>query len=115
MSSKPSWVPRCGSTLRRTTAGVGLAASVCLSLPASAGDVFRGEELYQTHCAACHGGKGLATVPGVPNFARGEGLMQPDAQVHTVIVSGRNACPGAGGILADVETLDLLSYLRTLY
>jgi len=115
MSSDQPCVRPFDSLLRRLIAGVGLVALLCLSWPTWAGDVFRGQELYQTHCEACHGSKGVATVPGVPNFSRGEGLMQPDARVHAVIVSGKNACPGSGGFLRDVETLDVLSYLRTLH
>lgn len=115
MGSKQTCHPRFNRTWRHAITRLGLVVAwIGMAWPAAA-DMLRGGELYRTHCETCHGTNGVPTVPGVPNFARGEGLLQPDAHIHAVIVSGKNACPGAGGMLSDVETLDLLSYLRTLH
>lgn len=82
--------------------------------PAGAADVQRGNSLYSTHCAVCHGSNGTPVIPGAPNFRRMEGLMRPDMQLMTAIRSGKGAMPGYFGVLRDREILDVVAYLRTL-
>lgn len=95
------------------TAGAALAAAV-LCAPASAADVFEGRKLYATYCASCHGPTGVAVMPGTPSFARGDGLMQPDAALLASIRAGRNAMPAFAGVLRDREIADVIAYLRTM-
>lgn len=82
--------------------------------PATAADVTKGAQLYSTHCATCHGLKGVPVMPGSPNFARSEGLLQADLSLLGAIRAGKNAMPGYLGILRDAEILDVIAYLRTL-
>jgi len=82
--------------------------------PAIAGDVFRGEKLYQTHCIVCHGSRGRPVMPGAADFSRGQGLMQADTGIFRSISTGKNAMPGFRGILRDTEIFDVISYIRTL-
>lgn len=93
--------------------GAALAAGA-LSLPAAAADVFTGRQTYAMHCAACHGPAGLAVMPGAPNFARGDRLMQPDTALLASIRAGRNAMPAFAGVLRDQEILNVIAFLRTL-
>jgi len=79
-----------------------------------AADPAKGGGIYATQCATCHGASGNSTMPGIPNFARGEGLMQPDAQLLSSIKAGKNAMPAYRGILSDPDILDAIAYLRTL-
>lgn len=91
-----------------------LAAASRLGIARGA-DVFQGKELYTTHCAACHGASGQAVMPGAPNFARGERLVQPDAALYENIRSGKRAMPGFRGVLKNQDILDVIAYIRTLH
>lgn len=79
-----------------------------------AADSIKGRQLYATNCAMCHGQTGKSTMPGAPNFNRGEKLMRPDGSLLTSIRSGTNACPSFRGMLADRDILDVIAFLRTL-
>lgn len=79
-----------------------------------AADLDKGKTLYLVHCSGCHGEMGFSVMPQVPNFARGEGLGQPDAVLMDVIRTGSDTRPPFLGILNDREILDVISYVRTL-
>lgn len=81
---------------------------------ALAGDVFKGKEIYRSHCEVCHGPTGRSALPSAPSFAGGQGLMQPDRSLYETIRSGKNAMPGYEGVLSDREIFDVISYIRTL-
>ena len=92
-------------------------ALICAALagsPAPAADIIKGGQAYAVHCASCHGPRGVSVMPGAPNFARGERLMQADFGLLAAIRNGRNAMPAYVGILSDREILDVIAYLRTL-
>lgn len=92
-----------------------LAAVLLLSSGASQGaDSIKGRQLYIANCAMCHGQTGKSTMPGAPNFNRGEKLMRPDGSLLTSIRSGTNACPSFRGMLADRDIMDVIAFLRTL-
>jgi cytochrome c6 len=100
-------------------AGTGLFAMAGLTMAfsannASAADVIKGGQIYGMHCAACHGANGVSVMPGAPNFARNERMLQPDIQLMTAIKMGRNAMPAYIGILQDRDVLDVIAYLRTM-
>lgn len=82
--------------------------------PARAADPSHGAQLYALHCQGCHGRTGVSVMPGAPNLARGEGLMQADMSILAAIKSGKNAMPGYFGILKDQDILDVIAYMRTL-
>lgn len=82
--------------------------------PAHAADVVKGGEIYALQCVSCHGRAGVNVMPAAPNFARGDGLMQPDFALLASIKNGKNAMPAYVGILNDREILDVIAYLRTL-
>ncbi len=83
------------------------------TFPAQAGDALNGPQLSQTHCRSRHGIQGKPSVPGAPDFTRGDGLVQPDAAMSAIIREGRNAVPGFRDILRVEQIPDLISYLRT--
>ena len=89
-------------------------ASALISASADAADINNGARIYQMHCANCHGATGISIIPATPNFARGEGLMQPDLALLATVRTGRNAMPGYLGILTDRQILDAVAYSRTL-
>jgi cytochrome c6 len=79
-----------------------------------AADTDKGAELYATNCAACHGVSGISVMHGAPNFAQGEGLMNPDRALLISIRSGKAAMPAYRGVLSDQDILNVIAYLRTL-
>ena len=81
---------------------------------ARAADTSKGAQSYALHCQSCHGRTGVSGMPGAPNLARGEGLMQPDLMLLASIKTGKNAMPGYMGILKDQDILDVIAYARTL-
>jgi len=97
--------------LGRRVAMLGALAAV---MPAYAADVGKGAQIYAAQCLSCHGRDGVSVMPGAPNFARNEGLMQPDAALLASIKAGKNAMPAYVGILSDQEIFDVIAYMRTL-
>ena len=81
---------------------------------AAAADLHNGRQVYRAYCASCHGPTGVAVMPGAPNFARGDRLIQPDAGLLASIRGGRNAMPAFAGVLRDREILDVIAFLRTM-
>lgn len=90
------------------------AMSGVIAAEAGAADAINGQRLYRMHCAACHGGSGQSVMPMAPSFARGERLMQPDANLLASVRLGRNAMPAFVGVLNDREILDAIAFVRTL-
>lgn len=82
--------------------------------PAHAYDPVKGRQIYTNFCAGCHGTNGVPVMPGAPNFANQERLLQPDTFLLTSIKSGKNAMPAFQGALTDSDIHDVIAYLRTL-
>lgn len=81
---------------------------------ASAANFVQGQQIYQMHCAACHGGRGEGVMPDAPKFRMGERLDQPDMVLMQSVKSGKKTMPPFFGILQDAQILDVLAYVRTL-
>ena len=86
-----------------------------VSSSSHAADFFNGEKIYQKYCQSCHGVKGHGGIGGAPNFARGQGLMKPDAYLYNTIDMGKNAMPAFRGVLKEEELYDVITYLRSFY
>ncbi len=95
-------------------ASLALFAALAASQPAVAANLMRGQQLYQMHCAACHGMRGEGVVPEAPKFRLGERLNQPDVLLMQSVKTGNKTMPPFFGILKDPEILDILGYVRTL-
>jgi cytochrome c6 len=102
-----------GARVAATLAIVALAASYSSQIHAA--DSFKGQQLYAANCAICHGSGGRSTLPGAPNFNRGEGVLKPDFTLLATIRTGRNAMPAFMGILSDRDIMDVIAYVRTLH
>ena len=81
---------------------------------ASAMNLARGQQLYNLHCAACHGARGEGVMPEAPKFRLGERLEQPDMSLLQSVKAGKKSMPPFFGILQDAQILDVLAYVRTL-
>ena len=79
-----------------------------------AADTLRGGELYQVHCAACHGSDGRPVLPIAPDFTLPATLLKPDLTLLSTIRGGRGAMPAFQGLLRDRDILDIVAHLRTL-
>ena len=79
-----------------------------------AADIIRGRDLYAQQCALCHGAGGMAVLPGAPDFARGDRLMQPDIMLLNQVRAGKGTMPGFQGVLPARDILSVIAYLRTL-
>lgn len=81
---------------------------------AQAANMARGQQLYNLHCAACHGMRGEGINPEAPKFRFGERMEQPDFVLMQSIKTGKKNMPPFFGVLQDPDILDILSYVRTL-
>lgn len=81
---------------------------------AIAANLARGQQIYQMHCAACHGFRGEGVAPEAPKFQVGERLNKPDVLLMQSVKTGNKTMPPFFGILKDPEILDVLGYVRTL-
>jgi len=106
--------------IRQRALGAGLIGSLlllfCMVTPTAvwAADPQKGNTLYTKNCQTCHGADGVAQMPGVPDFRRGEGLFRSDDDLLQFIRNGSGMMPAYRGLLSDRDILDVISYLRTL-
>lgn len=105
-----------GRRLRRVGRSAAAAAwlAVALPAPAHAADVMHGAELYQRHCAQCHGVRGKPVLPAAPDLSRPTALLKPDLALLASVRAGRGAMPAFQGMLRDRDILDIVAHLRTL-
>lgn len=80
----------------------------------------RGEALFQTHCAACHGGRGEGDGPAAASLAPKPANLQEmsghhsDGDLAWKIAKGRGAMPGWKDILSQKQIWDLVNHIRRL-
>jgi cytochrome c6 len=93
-----------------------LALACALLGPATAlaADVLKGGELYQLHCAVCHGGRGRPVMTAAPDLSNPMARMKPDPALLAAIRTGKGAMPAYQGQLRDRDILDIVAHLRTL-
>ena len=82
--------------------------------PLHAADVLKGQQIYQVHCANCHGADGRPVWPNAPDFTRAEKLLQPDGALMQSLRMGRAAMPGFAGVLSERDMRDVIAYVRSL-
>ena len=74
---------------------------------------------YKAKCAGCHGADGKGnTAPGkalgVHDFSSETVTKASDADLISIVTSGKNKMPGYGKSLKDTEIKDLVAYVREL-
>jgi len=103
---------RMGSVLAWT-----ILSTIAYALPSSAAfaaDVINGATVYAQHCTFCHGSNGAGKMPEMPDFTRGDTLMEPDEVLFESVKFGKGVMPGFQGILSDDEIADSIAHVRTL-
>lgn len=94
-----------------------IASTVLLLMAASAAyavDLARGQQLYNLHCASCHGITGIPVMPNTPNLSMREGMNQPDIVIIQSLKMGKMNKPPFFGRLNDQELLDIVQYVRNM-
>ena len=98
-----------------------LAAGLQLSNPisATAESVNRGKELYDTHCATCHGAQGHGDglvgkkfIPPPMDLTLEYVQQQPDGQIWYTISHGSIAMPYYRDSIRDVERWHVVNYVK---
>ncbi len=78
-----------------------------------------GAALYKTKCAACHGpdGKGetaIGKANKVRDLGSAEVQKQSDAEVTTIIETGKGKMPGYAKSLKTEQVKELVAYVRSM-
>lgn len=104
------------SKLSRRSAFTACVLALCgtWAAGAQAADPKHGREIYMKQCVNCHGDRGKPNMPGVPDFSRGERLMQSDLDLIKTISRGKGMMPAFQGILTEKDITDVIVHLRTL-
>lgn len=82
--------------------------------------ISRGQTLFQTHCAVCHGPRGEGDGPSAaelnpkPANLKEMSRHHSDGDLAWKIATGRGAMPKWAGILKQKQIWDLVNYLRRL-
>lgn len=94
---------------------VATAIATGAAMPAFAGDVGAGEQVFSANCAACHAGGQNVIMP--EKTLEKEALDQylaggrNEAAVVTQVTNGKNAMPAFGGRLSDEDISNVASYV----
>ena len=97
--------------IERIKAGQALAGDAQASVtPLPKADLGRGETLFGTHCAVCHG-------PGAKGGELGINLVEKpvllrEAEFRTLLKEGRRRMPGFASVVDEASQTDLLAWLR---
>jgi mono/diheme cytochrome c family protein len=80
----------------------------------------RGQAVFNTYCAVCHGPNGEGDGTVVPRFPRPPTLQSdkirqyPDGSVYHVITMGQNLMPSYASQIAPQDRWAIIHYLRAL-
>lgn len=79
------------------------------------GDASRGQTIFATQCAACHGQGGAGGFAPALNTTEFQQKFSQDAALRTILRQGSGAMPAYGvNRLSDHELADLIAYVRSL-
>lgn len=107
------------TSLRVVASAAALSIVGTLTLPIAARADDAAAQLYKTKCAGCHGpdGKGETTMGKalkLRDLASADVQKQSDADLTTLITSGRNKMPAYGKSLSPDQVKSLIGYIRGL-
>merc|ERR1712137_543590 len=96
---------------------VAAASLAAVAMPAFAGDVGAGEQVFSGNCAACHaGGQNVIMPEKTLQQEALEEYLEGGANVKAVIyqvTNGKNAMPAFGGRLSDEDIENVATYVIT--
>ncbi|MBW8875890.1 MAG: cytochrome c [Acidobacteria bacterium] len=88
--------------------------------PPSPAVLARGQTVYQTFCAVCHGLRGAGDGPLIPKFPNPPSytsarlLAMPDGQIFHVITRGSGMMPSYAGQIAPEDRWRAVAWVRAL-
>ncbi|HYX25861.1 MAG TPA: cytochrome c [Thermoanaerobaculia bacterium] len=88
--------------------------------PPSPAVLARGQTVYQTFCAVCHGERGAGDGPLIPKFPNPPSytsarlLAMPDGQIFHVITRGSGMMPSYAGQVAPDDRWKAVAWVRAL-
>lgn len=98
-------------------AAVSVAIAASAALPAFAGDVAAGEQVFNANCAACHAGGQNVIMPdktlekeALESYLAGG---RNEKSIMTQVTNGKNAMPAFGGRLGEDEIANVASYVMS--
>ncbi|KAG8470109.1 hypothetical protein KFE25_008530 [Diacronema lutheri] len=92
------------------------AAALAVSMPAFAGDIANGEQVFTGNCAACHaGGQNSVQQEKTLELSSLKSYLAnfngDESAIVYQVTNGKNAMPAFGGRLEDDEIADVASYV----
>ena len=94
-----------------------MAIAASAALPAFAGDVAAGEQVFNANCAACHAGGQNVIMPdktlekeALESYLAGG---RNEKSIMTQVTNGKNAMPAFGGRLGEDEIANVASYVMS--
>lgn len=104
-------------TLVKRIALIGLA--LALAIPTIAAAQAKGQDVFKSKCAMCHGPDGSASTGmgksmGLKPLSSPEVQKMSDADMTALITDGKGKMPANKGKLTDAQIADVVAYVRTL-
>lgn len=104
-------------TLVKRIALIGLA--LALAIPTIAAAQAKGQDVFKSKCAMCHGPDGSASTGmgksmGLKPLSSPEVQKMSDADMTALITNGKGKMPANKGKLTDAQIADVVAYVRTL-
>lgn len=104
-------------TLVKRIALIGLA--LALAIPTIAAAQAKGQDVFKSKCAMCHGPDGSASTGmgksmGLKPLSSPEVQKMSDADMTDLITNGKGKMPANKGKLTDAQIADVVAYVRTL-
>jgi cytochrome c6 len=104
-------------TVVKRIALIGLA--LALAIPTIAAAQAKGQDVYKSKCAMCHGADGSASTGmgksmGLKPLSSPEVQKMSDADMTALITNGKGKMPANKGKLTDAQISDVVAYVRTL-
>ncbi|HSY29514.1 MAG TPA: cytochrome c [Burkholderiaceae bacterium] len=87
---------------------------VALARPASAEDM-SGKTLFLKNCSACHQVDGRGIPDAFPALAGNPFVQGSEAEVVSVLLTGRNGMPNFSKRLTDQDVAQIVSYIRNTW
>ncbi len=87
-------------------------------MPADKDSIARGEAIYNTHCALCHGEKGkgdgvtASTLNPRPADLTKHARHHSDGDLAWKIAHGRGVMPGFKNVLTEEQIWDVVNFIR---
>lgn len=78
-------------------------------------DMKAGKQVYEAHCASCHGDRGQGSAENAPDWTSQQRLAGlSDVELEKAVVEGQGSMPAFGDRLSAEERTAVVAYIRSL-